>query len=72
MWYTAWLKVVRFATDRQTDLMSPSFVRITNGRLDENVWNCDNNNQIKSLIIKETAAVKYAKAYGLNHWYPSS
>lgn len=71
MWYTAWLKVVRLATDRQTDLMSASFVVTANGRLEENVWS-RGNNQIKSLIIKETAAVKYAEAYWLNHWYPSS
>lgn len=70
MWYTAWLKVVIFAIGRQTDLMSASFVLSTNGRLEENVWNCDNN-QTKSLIIKEAAAVKYAEAYWLNHWYPS-
>jgi len=60
-----------FAADRQTGLMSASFVLTTNRRLEENVWSCDNN-QTKSLIIMEAAAVKYAKAYWLNHWYPSS
>lgn len=60
-----------FAIDRQTDLMAASFVLTASGRLEENVWSCDND-QTKSLIIKEAAAVKYAKAYWLNHWYPSS